>query len=86
MVKIYSVRDQFTGYGQMFTASNDAVAIRDFRIACTSMNDSLIYKCPKDFDLMCLGTFDSELGVISSEAPVIVASGASFVKECEKNV
>lgn len=82
MVKIYSVRDQFTGYGQPFTAASDAVAIRDFRIACNK-RDGLLYACPKDFDLMCLGTFDPELGVICSEAPVIVASGASFVKETE---
>lgn len=84
MVKIYSVRDQFTGYGQPFTAVSDAVAIRDFRIACTK-KDSLLFASAKDFDLMCLGSFDSELGVISAEAPVIVASGASCVKEFESN-
>lgn len=84
MVKIYSVRDQFTGYGQPFTAASDAVAIRDFRIACNKA-DSLLFACPKDFDLMCLGSFDPELGIISSEAPVIVASGASCVRGGDKN-
>lgn len=80
MVKIYSVRDQYTGYGQPFTAASDAVAIRDFRIACNKA-DSLLYASPKDFDLMCLGNFDPELGVISADAPVIVASGVSCVKD-----
>ncbi len=84
MVKIYCVRDQYTGYGQLFTSSNDAVAIRDFRLAI-SRKDSLMFASAKDFDLMCLGMFDPELGVISSEAPVIVASGASVVKEFESN-
>lgn len=84
MVKIYSVRDQFTGYGQPFTAASDAVAIRDFRIACNKA-DSLLYASPKDFDLMCLGTFDSELGVICPEAPVIVASGVSCVQVGDKD-
>lgn len=84
MVKIYCVRDQYLGYGQLFTAANDAVAIRDFRLA-VSRKDSLMFASAKDFDLMCLGTFDPELGVISSEAPVIVASGASIVKEFESN-
>lgn len=84
MVKIYSVRDQFTGYGQPFTASSDAVAIRDFRIACNK-TDSLLYASPKDFDLMCLGSFDPELGVITPEAPVILASGVSCVKEGDKD-
>lgn len=85
MVKIYSVRDQFTGYGQPFTAASDAVAIRDFRIACNH-SDSLLYACPKDFDLMCLGSFDPELGVITPEPPVILASGVSCVKEGDKDV
>lgn len=84
MLKIFSVRDQFTGYGQPFTAVSDAVAIRDFRIACNK-GDSLLYACPKDFDLMCLGSFDPELGAIISEAPVIVASGASCVREGNKD-
>lgn len=82
MVKIYCVRDQYTGYGQLFTAVNDAVAIRDFRLAL-SRKDSLMFSNAKDFDLMCLGTFDPELGVISSEAPVIVAAGSSIVKELD---
>lgn len=80
MVKIYSVRDQYTGFGQPFTAASDAVAIRDFKIACNKA-DSLLCASPKDFDLMCLGTFDPDLGVICSEAPVIVASGISCVIE-----
>ncbi len=84
MVKIYCVRDQYTGYGQLFTAVNDAVAIRDFRLAI-SRKDTLMFASAKDFDLMCLGTFDPELGLISSEAPVIVASGVSVVKEFESN-
>lgn len=84
MVRLYSVRDQFTGYGQPFTAASDAVAIRDFRIACNK-KDTLLYASPKDFDLMCLGSFDPELGVITTCAPVIVASGASCVKEPENN-
>ena len=80
MVNVYSVRDQYTGYGQLFTAQNDACAIRDFRLA-VSNKESLLYSSAKDFDLMRLGTFDSELGCITAEAPVIVASGSSVVKE-----
>ena len=80
MVNIYSVRDQFTGYGQLFTADNDAVALRDFRLA-VSRKDTLLYASAKDFDLMKVGSFDPELGCVVGDAPVIVASGASVVKE-----
>ncbi len=84
MLNIYSIRDQFTGYANPFVSASDAVAIRDFRIACNH-KDSILFASPKDFDLMRLGTFDSELGVLCPEAPVIVASGASCVREVDKD-
>lgn len=85
MVKIYCVRDQYLGYGQIFTAANDAVALRDFRHAL-SCKDSLMFFCAKDYDLMCLGSFDPDDGTISSRVPEIVASGVSIVKEFDSNV
>ncbi len=80
MVKIYSVRDQFTGYGQLFTHQNDACAIRDFRLA-VSRKDSVLFSSAKDYDLMRVGQFDEETGAIIPESPVIVASGLSVAKE-----
>ena len=46
MVKIYSVRVQYTGYGQPFSCQSDAVATRDFRIAVANV-DNLMHACPK---------------------------------------
>ena len=80
MVKIYSVRDQYTGYGQPFTHQNDACAIRDFRLA-VSRKDSVLFSSAKDYDLMRIGQFDDETGTIIPETPVIVASGISVAKE-----
>lgn len=81
MVKIYAVRDQYTGYGQPFSCQSDAVAMRDFRIAVGNV-DNLMHACPKDFDLMRLGEYDPETGIIIPEnVPVLVVSGLSVVKE-----
>ncbi len=82
MVKIYAIRDQYTGYGQPFSCQSDAVAMRDFRIAVNASKDSLMHSSPKDFDLMRLGDMDPETGVIIPEyAPVLVVSGFSVFKE-----
>lgn len=82
MVKIYAVRDQYTGYGQPFSCQSDAVAIRDFRIAVSGSKDSLMHASPKDFDLMRLGEYDPESGIIIPEnVPVLVVSGISVAKE-----
>lgn len=81
MVKIYAVRDQYTGYGQPFSCQSDAVAMRDFSIAVGNV-DSLMHASPKDFDLLRLGDFDPETGIITPEVvPVLVASGISVYKE-----
>lgn len=80
MVNVYSVRDQYTGYGQLFTSSNDACAIREFRLALSN-KDSILNSSAKDFDLMRVGSFDPETGVLIAEDPVIVISGLCVVKE-----
>lgn len=82
MVKIYSVRDQYTGYGQPFSCQSDAVAMRDFRVAVSVNKGSLMNASPKDFDLMRLGEYDPETGIIIPEnVPVLVVSGISVAKE-----
>lgn len=82
MVKIFAVRDQYTGYGQPFSCQSDAVAMRDFRIAVNASKDSLMHSSPGDFDLFRLGEFDPETGIIIPEnAPVLVVSGFSVARE-----
>lgn len=80
VLNIYSIRDTFTGYGQIFLESSDPVAVRGFRFAL-SKKDSAMYTDPKDFDLMRLGTFDTETGVISPIPAVTVCSAVSLRKE-----
>lgn len=80
VLNIYSIRDTFTGYGQIFLESSDPVAVRGFRFAL-SKKDSAMFTDPNDFDLMRLGTFDTETGAINYSPAVTVCSAASIRKE-----
>lgn len=81
-VCVYSVRDLINGYGQPFTSSNDAAATRDFKLAL-SRKDSLLYVSCEDFDLMRIGEFDDETGMLEPCAPTIIAKGYVLAKEFE---
>lgn len=80
VLNIYSIRDTYTGYGQIFLENSDPVAVRGFRFAL-SKEDSPMFTDPNDFELMRLGTFNTETGVINSYPAVTVCSAASVRRE-----
>ena len=80
MVNIYAVRDAQLGFSSMFTAANDAVAIRNFAGAVNTPG-SVIHDCPEDFSICRLGTFDEQDGTISPELPVVVTSAFSVLRK-----
>lgn len=69
--KIYAVYDKKaqTELG-LFEQPNDLVAIRDFSQACAN-KDSQIAKFAEDYELMSLGSIDTETGVITSDVKTI---------------
>lgn len=79
MLKLYSVRDAQLGFGTVFTAANDAVAIRIFASAVNSVG-SILYDAPEDFALCRLGEFNEADGVISADLPTVVTSAISVRK------
>ena len=64
----------------MFTAANDAVAVRNFASGVNSPG-TVMHDSPEDFALCRLGSFDDEKGVISSELPTVVASALSVLRK-----
>lgn len=78
-VFVYSMRDQLTGFTQPTFEISDAVAIRNFSFAIQKP-DTLIYASAKDFDLMKIGEFDSETGVLTPLSPTLVCQGISILK------
>ena len=82
MLKLYSVRDAQLGFGGVFTAANDAVAIRTFASAVNS-EGSILHDAPEDFSLCRLGEFNEVDGVIVADLPTVVTSAISVRKEVD---
>lgn len=69
-MKIYSVRDINMGFNQPFADVNDDVAKRGFAYAVNS-TDMMGFR-PGDFDLYCLGEFDTNTGDIDCCIPTLI--------------
>lgn len=80
MLNIYAVRDIQLGYGNLFTAATDAVAIRTFSSAVNT-EGSILHDAPEDFSLFCMGEFDENAGAIEGFLPRVVTTAVSVRKE-----
>lgn len=65
---LYCVRDAKTGFMTPTLDLSDASAMRNFAHAIVS-SPSVLTSFTQDFDLYCLGSFDSDSGVVSSLVP-----------------
>lgn len=79
---IYSIRDSLSGFMTPVVEQNDAIALRNFAMACQqypgSSGASLMRWKPDDFSFFKLGEFDTDSGIITPfSAPEFVASGLS---------
>lgn len=71
-LKVYSLKDTVTGnFSALTCAVNDGVIIRDLMNMLKSNKDSEITINAKDKDLYCLGTFDVDTGVLTSDVKFI---------------
>lgn len=76
---LYSILDLKSGYMSPVAETNDAVAMRNFAHAASSL-DSVLHTHFADFRLVALGEFDSELGVITPyDSPRPVCDGKDVV-------
>ena len=82
MVNIYCIRDLKLGYGSIFTAVNDDVAIRTF---ASAVNDkrTIMYDHPNDFSLYHIGEFKEDDGVINSMSPSFLMSAYTVKEEVD---
>lgn len=77
IASIYAIRDKLTGYLTPTFDANDQVAMRNFAHAVQN-TDTLLHTHAADYDLYCLGTFDTETGTIMPINPQVVCTGSSF--------
>lgn len=70
IMKLYSIKDTVVGHFRSPAQfNNDSEAIRAVKYALKSVND-LSRNC-KDYQMWCLGEFDTETGVIKSDVHLI---------------
>lgn len=80
MTFIYAVRDSQLGFSSVFTAANDAVAIRNFASAVNTPG-TVMHDSPEDFSICRLGSFDEVDGSISPSLPFVVTSATSVLRK-----
>lgn len=71
-MNLYSVRDIKAGFGNPYCMQNDEMAIRDIKLAVNSEKPNIIKQFSEDFQLVRLGTFDTETGNITSKVEIII--------------
>lgn len=85
-VRIYGFHDRkaqvFIGDAAgLVLFKNDVVALRQFADLCRQ-DQSMFARHPQDYELVSLGEFDSESGVITPwAAPAVLATAAQVLEE-----
>ena len=74
------IRDQLVGYMNPFIATNEDVAMRDFKVVIND-DKSMMYHNPAHFDLYRIGEFDSNTGIIDPCEPTIICTGLSVWRD-----
>ena len=78
---IYAIRDAKTAFMPATVDFNNDAAIRNFEHAC-KVADSLMASHPADYSLWCLGSYNTDTGVISAEdVPVQIADASSILRK-----
>lgn len=76
IIKMYSVRDIKNDFGMPFTAANDEVAIRMFKATANDKTSTLAL-FPADFELWCVGEFNTNNGGINNTCYPIALDGGN---------
>lgn len=75
---LYVYRDRLkTDFSLPMVEVNDMVMKRNFENLCT--NDHNVSFAPQDYDLYCVGTFDTESGLFETKMPEFIVNGGSLV-------
>lgn len=77
---VYSLFDRkVKEYGNLVVASNDEAILRAAREGIAG-SGSTAAKYPEDFDLMRVGSFDPESGLLGVETPRLVANVGELLR------
>lgn len=80
-MNVYSIRDAHVGFMSPTLDQNDETASRNFAFA-VSNNPGVLGFRPADFDLYCIGIFESDSAAIVPLNPIrFIVNGAAAVGE-----
>lgn len=82
--QVYSVRDCLSGFQTPVIEQNDALALRNFRMACDAMGrqPTIMTWRPTDFSFYRIATFNSDDGSLIPEQPIVlIATGQAPSEE-----
>lgn len=65
-MKLYSIKDVKAGFMTIMLFKNDALAKRAYASGL-KMPESMLSHNPEDFELWCLGEYDQDSGIITSD-------------------
>lgn len=80
--RIYAIKDVKVGFMQPFIQVNDAVAVREFTNIVNS-GSSVVSANYTDMELYCLGSYNQDNGVITSDVSFVL-KGADVKRVEEK--
>lgn len=84
ILKMFCIHDTVAhSYSGISLEISEATAVRNFR-AMVNGKDGAMQFSASDYDLVALGTYDSETGVITPEAHVKVVNGADVLIDADK--
>lgn len=76
----YSIKDELVGFNDPILMVNDSIAIRVFTSSVNTIDE--LKNNAKDYSLYCLGSFDSDTGLIeSADSPIKVVDALSVYRK-----
>lgn len=73
-MKIYALKDNKLGFMNPMALQNDELAIRAYSNMINANDGSMVSVNCEDFDLYCLGDYNQDSGVITSEVTFLANS------------
>lgn len=75
--RLYSVRDDLTGFSNVIADDGDELAIRGFTSTVNRMlsADSSCTPYVDDLSIWFIGTFDTDTGIVTSASPEVLIRG-----------
>lgn len=74
--RVYAIRDVYTGFLSPTVDQSDPVAVRNFSHAILNGN-SLMLSHPQDYDLYCIGEYETDSGLLTPLIPPELISKAT---------